>query len=145
MTGRHQPIGEKVITQVLTKICKFRMGKSHKINTYKGHVLSRPILGTGDFYKNCMWNIGGPAIEIDFCFPESQWDIEVDGYYHSLPNQITKDVIRDVRLREYGWYVTRIPNDCVMGVFSKLLETKNYYLDTQTLNTYMPILNSIKL
>jgi len=128
MTGRHQPLGEKIITQVLTKICKFRMGKSHKINTYKGHVLSRPILGTGDFYKNCMWNIGGPAIEIDFCFPESQWDIEIDGYYHSLPHQITKDVIRDVRLREYGWYVTRIPTQCVVDVFSKLLESKKVFL-----------------
>jgi hypothetical protein len=138
MTGRHQPIGEKLFTQILTKVCKYKLGKSHKVNTYKGHVISRPDLGTGDFYKNCIWNIGGPSIELDFCFPESQWDIEIDGHFHIQPNQITKDVIRDVRLKENGWFITRIPNECVINIFSKLLETKNFYFDTQSLNISYP-------
>lgn len=139
MVGRQQPIGEKIITQILTKVCKLKMGRSHKINTYKGHILSRPDLGTGDFYKNCVWNIGGPAIEIDFCFPQSQWDIEIDGYYHNTIAQMEKDLIRDIRLKEYGWVVTRIPNNCVIDVFSKLLETKNFYFDTQSLNIGLPL------
>jgi hypothetical protein len=128
MTGRHQPLGEKLFTLILTKVCKFKMGKSHKINTYKGHVLSRPDLGTGEFYRNCMWNIGGPAIEMDFCFPDSQLDIEIDGFYHTQPDQISKDLIREIRLKEYNWTLIRIPDQCVINVFSQLLERKNVIL-----------------
>src|SRR5271157_4519150 len=128
MTGRHQPLGEKLFTKILTKVCKFKMGKSHKVNVYKGHVISRPNIGTGDFYRNCVWNIGGPSIEMDFCFPESQLDIEIDGFYHTQQAQMDKDLIREIRLKEYSWTLIRIPDQCVINVFSQLLEHKNVIL-----------------
>jgi hypothetical protein len=126
MTGRHQPLGEKLFTKILTKVCKFKMGKSHKVNVYKGHVISRPDLGTGDFYRNCVWNIdGGQSMEMDFCFPKSQWDIEIDGYYHYTKiEQMDKDLIREIRLKECHWFLTRIPDQFVINVMSPMLERK---------------------
>jgi very-short-patch-repair endonuclease len=100
------------------------MGKSHKVNVYKGHVISRPNIGTGDFYRNCVWNIGGPSIEMDFCFPESQLDIEIDGFFHTQPAQMDKDLIREIRLKECHWFLTRIPDQFVINVMSPMLERK---------------------
>jgi very-short-patch-repair endonuclease len=66
---------------------------------------------------------------MDFCFPNSQLDIEIDGYYHTQLPQMDKDLIRDIRLKENGWTIIRIPNQCVVDTFSQMLENKNYILD----------------
>ena len=129
MTGRRQSSGERVFTQILTKVLKFKQGKSYNFGHYKGHVMSRAILGTGDFYKNCIWNIlPSKPLEIDFCFRKERLAVEIDGGYHLLPEQKAKDISRDLLMRNLGWTVVRIPDHCVNNTFSWLLVDKNYIL-----------------
>jgi very-short-patch-repair endonuclease len=64
-------------------------------------------------------------MEMDFCFPKSQWDIEIDGYYHYTKiEQMDKDLIREIRLKECHWFLTRIPDQFVINVMSPMLERK---------------------
>lgn len=126
MVGRRQSHGERIFTQILTKCLKYKMGKSYPISKYKGHVLSRANLDTGDFYKNCVWNITGfGTLEIDFCFPEDKLAIEIDGGYHNYPERIEKDRKRDIAMKKAGWYIIRIPDYCVANTLSWMLVDKN--------------------
>jgi hypothetical protein len=129
MVGRRQSSGERVFTQILVKVLKFRLGKSYPVSRYRGHVLSRPVIGSGDFFRNCLWNIGGSkAIEIDFCFPDDKLAVEVDGGYHVYLDQVRKDFQRDCMLRDSGWTIIRIPDKCINNTLSWMLVDKNYIL-----------------
>lgn len=57
----------------------------------------------------------GPDVPIfvDVAIPSQALAIEVDGTTHSTLSQMAKDAERDRRLKEMGWRVLRIKNDCV--------------------------------
>lgn len=46
---------------------------------------------------------------MDFAFPKSKIDVEVDGAtYHAFPDQQKRDDRRDAYLNQRGWFVVRI-------------------------------------
>jgi very-short-patch-repair endonuclease len=55
---------------------------------------------------------------IDIAFPKIHLAIEVDGSSHDSKIQIAKDKVRDIYLKENGWFVLRLPE-------KKLFEDKN--------------------
>lgn len=52
--------------------------------------------------------------EIDAAYPRWLLGFEIDGRpYHSLPNQLLRDGVRDLAVRELGWDLRRVPAELV--------------------------------
>jgi len=125
MVGRRQSQGERIFSQILTKVLKLKKGKSYRVAKQYNQILSRPVLGSGDFYSNCLWNVGGSkAFELDFCFPNDRIAVEIDGGYHDSPEQQSRDEQKDNRLRLAGWAIIRIQEVCVTNVLAWMLIDK---------------------
>lgn len=82
------------------------------LNTVNGGVLR------GRFSRE--WVCGKGWI-VDFFFPEVRLAIEVDGPYHRTPDQLFRDLDREVEIEKFAVTIIRITNEQVFGDRDKLL------------------------
>jgi predicted transcriptional regulator of viral defense system len=67
--------------------------------------LPRPVLN-----HEVVHDRGGMIAELDAAYVDRWLAFEIDGApFHSLPGQLERDEMKDLRLRELGWDVRRIP------------------------------------
>jgi very-short-patch-repair endonuclease len=53
---------------------------------------------------------GAPIAELDAAYVDRWLAFEIDGTpFHSLPGQLERDEMKDLRVRERGWDVRRVP------------------------------------
>jgi hypothetical protein len=126
MVGRRPNHPESAMIALMRKL-HYKQGKIKKVGRWNRRLLKRPLLGTGDFYANCIWGPfrGGGPYEMDIAFPDSKLDVEIDGTkFHKSIEQLTKDKIRDSVLKLSGWTVIRITDTQVYRVFVPLLNKK---------------------
>jgi len=96
---------------VVEALHKYGIDVRYYVYTSESHRrLVRALTATGieivDSQVDC--RIPGTRWIGDIVWKELKLDIEVDGYYHSLPDRKKKDVERDVILRSDGWTVVRV-------------------------------------
>ena len=62
----------------------------------------------------------GPFI-VDFFCSEKKLVLEVDGHIHALPEEISKDILREKYLQNLGLTILRYSNDDVLNNFEGVL------------------------
>lgn len=78
-------------------------------------------------YKFLFQYIIGQYI-VDFLCPAAKLIVEVDGAYHSEPEQFYKDELRTMWLQSMGYTVIRFTNEQVMDDIDSVLEKITDYL-----------------
>ena len=122
MTGRKMNQAEKGIGFLINSL-GYKQGKKIKTGaTYKGRSITRPDIGTGDYFLNCIWTFNKPDngkinMELDCAMPNLKLDLEIDGMiFHDRERDINRDAI----LKYNEWNIIRIPSDCVYETFIPL-------------------------
>jgi len=82
------------------------------LNTIEGGILR------GRFSRE--WVCGKHWI-VDFFFPSVRLAIEVDGPYHRTPDQLLRDIVREVEIERFGVTIMRVTNEEVFGNRDELI------------------------
>lgn len=124
--------GSATLARIAKESMKYRF--EHEGRTYYEDILYRALepLGINFLFGDRRFMNGNTGYVLDFSFPESRLNVELDGWSHNDTKDLDK--ARDEHLRSHGWTVLRIRNEELMENLEEIVKRIQEMCQTQVHN-----------